>query len=629
MRLKKFQGLEPKTPDQNLEQYQAAKAENVDFRGGDSVKPWPTLEYAASLVDIYGEPFTGTPVTIRNVEGVWLAFGEHVTTAIDPRGRAGEGSFLFVQDGKVYRSSARWILDGQGPIEIGIPPPNKAPVVSVDKGENPNPERMPNNTCGVTDYRSDCHDLPPEARSYLKTYVNCMGEESAPSPLSEPMDVMIEDAVVLMDNESAPENAEQINYYRTVVDREGSVQLLFVESRPIDKSGYVDTLSALELGRPVATEGHYPPPQCADGIVDMGDNLVSVWSGREFWVSEPFFPHAFPNREVYKVDENIVHAQAIRAGTEARVEFYVYILTEGKPYIFNKPRGSGSGAKAQQGAFGPTPFYIDEPCVSAQSATQMDGSLAYCSPNGLITLTGGQTDSILDGVMTEREWQRMSPQDMALVYYRGMLIGYNNRQSWILTVGRYAQPRNPNFSTLSVLPTTSYSDPETGIVLGFPSASGAAYVSRWNSPTQTLMRGTWRSKVFSMPGLWQPAAMKVEADFPRLPTGFRKAQRDFQTWKRHKGSSLEAFLRNNPQYEDFRPFLDSNFCPVFVRVYCDGHIYYERTVIDNKPFRIPHKYYGIDWQMEVQTRTPVFEIQLENSIESLTKLGQGVGNTRG
>lgn len=629
MRLRNFRGLELKTPDQNLEQYQAAFAENVDFRGGDSIKPWPALEHLADLVDINGKPFKGTPATIHQTEGVWVAFDEFVTISLDPRNRAGAGSFLFVQDGKVWRSSARWILDGDGPQQVGMSPPNKPPKVSVDKGANPNPEKMPNNTCGVIDYRDDCHDLPPEPRAYLKTYVNCMGEESAPSPLSEPVDVLIGDAVVLMDEESHPENADKVCYYRTVVDSKGETQILFLASRDVESAGFVDKKSSLELGNALATEAHYPPPRCAEGIVDMGDNLVAVWSGREFWVSEPLMPHAYTNREVYAVDENIVRCFAVRPGTQARVEFYVYILTEGKPYMFNKARGAGSGPSAQQGKYGPDPFYINEPCVSPQGVTEMDGAVVYCSPNGLIALSGGQTESLLDSVATEREWRDWVPHETALAYYRGLLVGFNRQRCWLFTAGQYVKERSPELSTLSTVPSTAFSRPSTGMVFGFPSPNGSAYVSRFDGQSNQLMTGTWRSSEFAMPGWWEPAAMKVVADYPRIPRKCQQAKRELQTWRRHKGVSLDAFIAKHPEYSELRPFLESSFAPVIVRVYCDGHLYYERAVSNNDPFRIPHKYYGINWQLEVVTQAEVQEIQAENSIESLTKFGEGVGNSLG
>lgn len=216
-----------------------------------------------------------------------------------------------------------------------------------------------------------------------------------------------------------------------------------------------------------------------------------------------------------------------------------------------------------------------------------------------------------------------------MAYYRGMLLGFNKRRSWLLTAGKYVKSREPELTTLSTVPSAAFGRADTGMVLAFPVTNGPAYVSQWDSANKALMSGTWRSMEFAMPGWWQPAAMKVVADYPREPRKVRKARRDLQTWRRHKGSSLEAFIRNHPGYADLEPFLAGTNCPVHVRIYCDGHLYYERSVYHDRPFRIPHDYYGINWSMEVETKVAVYEIQLENSIDSLTKIGEGVGNSRG
>lgn len=629
MRLTSFRGVEPKTPSQNLEQYQASFAEDVDLVGGKQFRPWRALGEEQPVVDVYGAPFVGAPQSVHYTEGVWVGFDEFVTTATDPRLRAGEGSFLYAQGGRLWRSSARWVVDGQGPVEVGIQPPTEPPEVSVQNGGNGNARPFPDPTCNVVDTHANCNDtIAPEARSYVITYVNCMDEESAPSPMSEPKDVQYGDAVALADPNLIPQNAEKVRYYRTLVGSKGKVSLLFVGESEASSPGLVDKQTAERLGDPLMTERHYPPMTCVEGVADLGDNLTVIWSGREFWVSEPYLPHAYQHSERYRVDYDIVRFVGVETGAGGNMEWDGYILTKGTPYLYSRPRGSKVGTDARKGSYGPTPFALPEPCVSRAGVVSMEGGVVYVSDSGLVRLTGGSQDSLLDSFVTDVEWSDLGPSTMALVSQRGMLFGFSKRRAWVIPMSTYVKDRSPEFTWLSMRPSAAHADTGTTLSFAFGAEDRQAYVQPWAKGTGH-MRAVWQTKDFAMPGEWEAAAMKLVGAFPKENPRLREARRELDVWKRKHGYSVEAFLRAYPQYEEWSGLLKSSFCPARVQVFCDDYEVLNRVVRDNEPFRIPHKQFGINWRIRVSTGVPIYEVHMENSADSLTKLGQGIGNSRG
>lgn len=629
MRLTQFSGLKPKLPSQHLEDGGASVAVNVDFHDNTAIRPWKSLKADGRLVDIDGAPYAGEPATIYYAGGVWVGFPEPTTICLDHRNRAGEGSFLFVRNGSLWRSSARWVVDKKGPVQVGIKHPDHAPSVAVSKDENPFPPKFPDATCGVQNPNGeDCNDLvPPEARIYLMTYVNCMGEESAPSPASMPVDVQLEDSVLLLDSGTPPANATHRRYYRSVVGSKGTVSMLFVAEQAIETLGFTDTRATMSLGDPIETAGHFAPPSCLEGVAVMGDNLTVVWSGRNFWVSEPMLPHAYSHREKWSVEYDIVRIVGAPTFSGAPVEFDTYVLTKGTPYHYSRPRGSLTGKDAERGSFGPWPFNVDEPCVGIEGVAAMDGGVAYCSPHGLIVLKGREVASLMDGVMTEREWQQYGPAFMSLAYHHGLLFGVSKIRSWVLPVSSYVKSRAPNLSHLSIRPSAAYADPQVGLHFALSTGGPRVSLFQWGTG-EGNMKAIYRSKDYVMPGQWEPSAMKVVGDFPPETRYTREARRQLRIWeRRHGAGTISAFLESFPQFADQEPALRSRNCPVIVRVYNSGELYYERRVYGPDPFRLPHRRYGIEWAVEVETSIQIREIQMETSMNDLVQLGMGVGNS--
>ena len=94
----------------------------------------PGRANAGRVVGIDGELFEGTARTLHKAGPVWVGFPEHTFVIPDPSERGGEGAFLFVQDGKLWRSSATWVTSKLGPEPVGIETPCESPGRSARWG---------------------------------------------------------------------------------------------------------------------------------------------------------------------------------------------------------------------------------------------------------------------------------------------------------------------------------------------------------------------------------------------------------------------------------------------------------------------------------------------------------------
>jgi hypothetical protein len=617
-RLTRFDGLAPKIDPQDQQPNGAVVAENCDLYGG-RIDPHPALGDVGTPVTVDGELLVGRVSTLYRAGPVWVGFVEDTFVAPDPSERAGEDSFLFVRDGQLWRSSAAWILDKQGPVRVGISPPRCPPTASLLAGGGTALVFPAMNCDGAPDPNDISCNVDadaPEARAYVVTYVTTCDEESAPSLPSGIVDVRNGDSVVLVDSDVPPDNAVARRWYRSIAGADGLAVWLFVAETPIAAPGYVDDVPSMALGEALPTEDHLPPPTCLQGVAVLGDAVTLVWSGDQFWMSEPRLPHAYPPLWRKRLRFPILAVLGVTADTEGQETYLGYVVTTGAPYFL-----SGVGPEDVT----PREYSLHEPGASRHCACIAEGSLVYASTRGLIQLRGPNAASILSPEVTEIEWQQFDPAGLKLAHDNGRLWGFAPLQSFVLPGSHYREDRGRFLTTLTLRADGVFAGPDTPLTV-VQSGQNGARLQQWGAGTG-VMRSRWRSRVFTMPGEWWPAAAKVVADFPRESVHVTRARRMLAMWEQQHGDCrLDQFFNHHPELRRFEPELSSLRPHVTLRLFADGVEYYSRALHSSRPVRVPPRR-AIDWQVEVGGDLPIREVHFETSIQDLVQLGLGVGNS--
>lgn len=602
MRIEKFSGLIPKMGPKYLPDGNATIAENLDIYG-NRLKPINMPRATGEiLLTPCGAMFSGTPKSVHRAGSVLVAWEDYTHVSPDWTRKLGDTSFLFVQDGVLYRQSAERILAGKCPIKVGIKRPSCEKItVSVEtqagcEAKEIIPICVPYNTC-------DNIEHPPVPVAYLFTYMNACGEESAPSCPSDVMEIRWGDAVVVdVADPNTPDNAVSRRWYRAVADNEANTHWLFVGETPIQQTVFYDMNCQCQWADELSTETHDAPPECLEGVAVIGTNMTIVWSNRHFWVSERNFPHAYNIDNEYRLRYQIQGMYEITSMVEGGVHYNLIAITDGLHYSIQADEpGKVIIAEMQQ----------RYKCYS-NTAVRTESQIIYSAPQGLVAVTMQGEELLTGQYMTEHEWVEFLPETLKLVYHDDRIYGFNRKGGFIYQIGRDKR-RDADFVTHTVVIDVGYTD-ETSRFLLFKGKD----VYEWGKGT--LGRYDWKSKTYVESGTWRPITCKIVS--PAFNTqkhrGFSKAKIAYEEWVRtHPFSPSEVFFNNNPKYQKHMAHLVRQTPSVEVILYADGREYYRRHVRSNKPFLLPRRYKAIDWAVRVKGQIQIDEIHLQSSRESL------------
>jgi hypothetical protein len=425
---------------------------------------------------------------------------------------------------------------------MGIPAPAGAPTVSGTNSGATSP---------VIEYYY-----------YVYTYVNSLGWESAPSPVS---------ALVTRDNlgstaisgfSSVPSgnyDIATIRIYRTQGSSTGT-DFYFLREIALATSSTTDDNRA--LGENLATNLWFPAPGIPTGgatsiteptlsnLTAMWNGMMSGISGNSVRICEPYTPYAWPaNYEIIPPD-----SKPVGLGVFGQT---MLVLTTGRPLIV---QGSTPDGMDQQ------PFEMQQACVSARSIVSMGSGVAWASEDGLCWYGSGGARVITNGIMLREDWQALVPSSIIGKMYEGLYLGSYDDGS-----GRKGFIIDPNGGGIFFL-DVGYE------AMYFDSLKDQLYVltgtnvGKWDTGTSLTYRS--RSKPFRQGSPINFAAAVVVA----------------------------------------------NAYPVTFRLYADGVLKHTQTVADRNPFRLPSGYRAFEFQIELEGTNPVQDVAIATSVEELKQL---------
>ena len=471
--INKFGGIVPRAAWHELRDNQATIAHDVKLRNG-KIEAWRERKPIAMAV--------GDATSVYFKGCCALSWSECVTVAdyVTDYGR------LFIT-GRVDRPET-FVLKNCVPeyYYLGVPAPVAAPAVS-----------------GVQKDGRDC-----AARSYMYTYVNIFGEESAPSPVSVSLTTKDGDSVTITGLRPPPAGygIVEIHIYRTatayrddrVKEQEALTDFLKVAEIPATQTSHVDSLKEKYLGPVNNTRENRVPPQSLRQIRYMrGTGVLTGVTNNEVHFSAPYQPHNWPSEYDMTLPYNIVNM--------VTVDDYVMISTDGHPYVIEGgPSCEPRKCRPAQDGDIPLP---DISCGYPNSAISTPFGMVYSSKDGLVLLKPNAAFDIITAAwFSTDDWTKIRPDTVRLAYWRGYIICITDIVSFMLEIdgNTYKDYELGALTTISDKPVDMITSSSGELIM----LDNDRLVYQWNAG-DTLREYMWESRELDLGGDYSPTSAKV------------------------------------------------------------------------------------------------------------------------
>lgn len=468
-----FGGIQPRVAWHSLKATQATIAHNVKLRNG-KIEAWRERKAVAMSVD--------NALSLYYKGCCALTWDTCVSVAeyVTDYGR------LFIT-GRADRPETFWLENCEPEyLYLGVPQPASAPVIS-----------------GTESTGRDC-----AARSYMYTYVNIFGEESAPSPVSKSLVIKDGDSVEISGFSTAPDNygITEIHIYRTatayrddrVKEQESLTDFLKVAEISVTQSSYTDSVKEMYLGPVNNTREHRIPPYDLRHISYMrGTGVLTGVTNNGVHFSNAYQPHNWPAEHDMTLPYNIVNM--------VTVDDKVYVSTDSHPYVIDgAPDCEQRRCRPAQDADIPLP---DIGCGYANSAIATPFGMVYSSKDGLVLLKPNATVDILTSAwFSTDDWIKIRPDTVRLAYWRGYLVCVTEVVSFLLEIdgNTYNDYQLGELTTISDKPVDIITTSAGELMM----LDNDRLVYQWNAG-DSLREYMWESRELDMNGEYSPTSAKV------------------------------------------------------------------------------------------------------------------------
>lgn len=336
-----------------------------------------------------------------------------------------------------------------------------------------------------------------ETRFYVYTHVNDMGEESAPSPVSEMVELDQRDTVNLS-IVAAPSgrNIDRWRFYRSNVGTQNAA-FQFISEGPIGTTSGTDAMLSSQLGEVIPTTTWAEPPSGLRGLVNMPNGVMAGYVDNYVAFCEPFVAYAWPVEYQITTEFPIV---ALGVFGQTLVVFH----KGGVDYI----SGADSASMSMQ------KDVSKQACISPSSVVEVDGGVVFASADGLCLASSQGVQVLTAGKFTRTDWlTAVGASTIFCAYSEGTVFvyGFSGGEIFYLNLasGKIGQVTfAQNYSAV-------YVDRTTDAIYG---SNGTSVYKLFASGKRT---GIWKSKLQVMPSQTGFAWLAVESDFADGPVTVR------------------------------------------------------------------------------------------------------------
>lgn len=364
-----------------------------------------------------------------------------------------------------------------------------------------------------------------DARSYVYTYINKWGEESAPSPASNILTVE-DGATVTVSGIALPPDGYDIvavNIYRATTGfREPDVKqqkpltdYLYLTTLELPVTSFVDSVRMAGLGAPLETMKVRMPPEGLRNIVAMeGVVRLAGTTKNRVHMTENFQPYNWPVKYDLTLDSSIVHMGAL--------EQKLFVTTDTVPYVIDVSSCEDMKCMPVLDAGVAIP---DIACKYPDAAITTQHGFIYSSPLGLILLDAQARYHILTKKwFSEDDWAQIKPDTVRIAYWQGFLFCVTDEVSFMLNIDTdpYGDMRGSELVTISDKPVDMKVSTNGTLFLmqgGVVSVwdKGLEYrpytwVSRELTQGQDSGNGQLPDMTAAFGALWSPASVKIRCD---------------------------------------------------------------------------------------------------------------------
>ena len=342
------------------------------------------------------------------------------------------------------------------------------------------------------------------ATSYVYTFVNDLGEESAPSLPSST--ILRPDGVsVTVTTPTGEPTGVSGDYfittkriYRAATGSTGTA-FRFVAEIPLSQADYVDVLTDTELGEVLQSDTWALPPSDLRGILALPNGVMVGFRRNQLCFSAQNHPHAWPVEYRLNTDTDIVGIGNIDTTVVIGTESFLYVASGNDPATYSMSK-----------------FEVPHAASSKLSFAYVTGlGVVFSGPDGLMVCAGiGQVRNLTQGVFTRRQWQALDPTSIFSVAHNDIYFMFWESAS---ARGCYAVDlRSDGFGVveMSFHATAAYVDPiedKMYLVLDYdnepdepelllppqvPAYVDGRTIYEFEGDTTTYMTYRWRSKLW-------------------------------------------------------------------------------------------------------------------------------------
>lgn len=442
---------------------------------------------------------------------------------------------------------------------------------------------------------------------YAYTYVTSLGEESQPSPLSALLSTSPGVTVRVTSFTAAPggRGITSIRLYRSKTSAAGVTALFFVTEFTTATTTYDHALASTPLQEVIPSTDYDPPPATLAGLVSMPNGMMAAFNGNDVYFSEPYVPHAWPEKYVLTVDYPVVGLATFGSN--------VAVMTTGTPYLMQGTHPENMVSDKMEKAM---------PCLSRRGIVDIGYAALYPSSEGLAMITGNDAKIITKGIFTREQWLQFVPSSMVAERFKGKYLFLR-----VTTPDNVYNGGAPTFYS----PGTFDQLLGNGVTLpsGTITIAGGTPDSSFGAQKLGIIDFEGEAPYFIETDIEAPKAMisdETSADLFVL----RPDSRTVVAWE-DVSSPYSTYLWRSKIFSGFvpvhygavyartsRPLITED--AFSIRIYGDGELAATITSA-NQPERLPAFGYAREWEVEIESNVPLVTFQMASTIDELTQGG--------
>lgn len=438
---------------------------------------------------------------------------------------------------------------------------------------------------------------------YAYTYVTEFDEESAPSPVSAPLEWSPGVTVRVTDFSAAPggRGINRIRLYRSQTSALGITDLYFVAEFASSTTTHDHDLATAPIQEVIPSNEYDPAPDGLRGLTAMHNGMLAAFSGRELFFCEPYRHHAWPVQYRLIVDYEIVGLASFGST--------LAILTKGTPYI---AQGTAPENMVME------KLNTNMPCIAPRGIVDLGYAAAYPSNNGLALITPSNVQLVSRDLFSLQDWRAMNPSEF-------FAENYDNRYAFAFQTGQvdFIDSETPSSELTAIYDGGGPDSTSIEMViydggnalsngginsLGFIDLTGEQpYFIRTDQKVNNEPSGLYHCKESGMLAMICNSVDVRSFDSPLEPVAeYEWISKDFHFSGYENFGALLVETENLPVTSD-------NFS---VEVYADDKLIYTGHVA-NVATRLPSGFLARKWRIEIRSKISVLLVAVSGDISDL------------